>query len=148
MISRRIAKVAHFVVLGGVFISITTPQLAESRPFVPWNNQQRPTSSQAESLPPPALSPKLSLQMRISNGDAPIIKGKAHKVTIRYKDLLGTGNHCEEKFQPVIIKDSVLNLEIGAYSNCDFQAELATKGELDIQVCLSPVGSDAEPVSP
>jgi cysteine-rich repeat protein len=75
--------------------------------------------------------------MRISQAELPIIKGLVYRVVIKYQDLLGVGQHCTEKFDNVVIADSVLNLELGVYANCNFQEKVSQTDRLDMEVCLS-----------
>ena len=94
----------HLMLIGVV---LSLGHDAYARPSVPWNNQQRPTHSQADSVPPATLTPKLSLQTRISQSEMPIIKGLVYEVEIKYKDLLGVGSDCTERFDNVIINDKL-----------------------------------------
>jgi len=83
-------------------------------------------------------------QARVSQAKLPIGQGVFSEVIVKL--LAGDTPRCEERFQNVEVRDSVLNLEIGRNMSCELDEELATQTGLAFQVCLGSSSSCLKPI--
>lgn len=87
-------------------------------------------------------------QARIAQSKLPVGDGMFSQVWV--KALSGGTTVCVEAFTDVLVRDSVLNLTIGAGdvpASCDLQQVIAESGDLQFQVCLGSLGTCLTPVS-
>ncbi|PKN56105.1 MAG: hypothetical protein CVU56_17875 [Deltaproteobacteria bacterium HGW-Deltaproteobacteria-14] len=83
-------------------------------------------------------------QARVSQAKLPIGQGLFSEVIVKL--LAGDQPRCEERFQNVEVRDSVLNLEIGRNMSCELDEEMATQTGLAFQVCLGSSSSCLKPI--
>jgi hypothetical protein len=74
-------------------------------------------------------------QARISQSKLPVGDVSFPKVIV--KVVVGGADKCEESFNNVVVRDSVLNLEFGRTSSCDLDSYIATSNEVKLKVCIN-----------
>lgn len=83
-------------------------------------------------------------QARVSQAKLPIGKGVFSEVIVNVLD--GSQPVCQEKFQNVEVRDSVLNLELGLNMSCELDEIIAKTTQLALQVCLGSTNSCLKPI--
>jgi hypothetical protein len=90
-----------------------------------------------------ARAPLFRFQARIAQGGMPLGDRRLNEVTVFF---LAAGQVvCQERFTPDV-RDSVLDLPIGAQPSCDLAQVLATSSDLELKVCIGGQTNCLKPV--
>lgn len=98
-----------------------------------------------ESVKLQKVPPVFKFQARIAQSKLPVGEGKFQTV---FAKVLANGEAvCVEQFSNVVVKDSVLNLSIGAQMSCELDEVVASNSNLQFQICLGQETSCLKPVA-
>ncbi len=98
-----------------------------------------------EELPLQPVPPFFKFQSRISQAKLPV--GDVTFSTIYVNVKRGDAQLCSETFNNVMVRDSVLNLEIGRTMSCDLASKIAANDDLKFQVCIGNMENCLKPIS-
>jgi hypothetical protein len=82
--------------------------------------------------PVPAV---LNLQAQISQAKFPVGDASFERITVKVRSQ-DNQELCSESFQDVIVRDSVLNLEVGRLMTCPLAEIIAANNDLQFQICI------------
>ncbi len=98
-----------------------------------------------EENPLQPVPPFFKFQSRISQAKLPV--GDVTFSTIYVNVKRGDAQLCQETFNNVMVRDSVLNLEIGRTMSCDLASIIAKNDDLKFQVCIGNMENCLKPIS-
>ncbi|MFT7582268.1 MAG: hypothetical protein ACI9MR_003950 [Myxococcota bacterium] len=132
------------IVLAVGLIGIADPGPAAAQTLTCENGDTFPCGLQIVAGRLQKVPAVFKFQARVSQAKLPIGQGVFSEVIVKL--LAGDIPRCEERFQNVEVRDSVLNLEIGRNMSCELDEEIATQTGLAFQVCLGSSSSCLKPI--
>lgn len=103
-----------------------------------------PCSFEIEALDLQKVPAVLKFQAQVSQAKLP--RGEGRFGTIFVKLLRGVDEVCVEELHDVLVKDGVLNIEIGRAMDCELDEVVAENDDLSFQLCPGGVESCLQPV--
>ena len=97
-----------------------------------------------EANPLARVPTTFKFQARISQAKMPVPVGRFNKLYVNL--IQGSERLCTEEFNNVLVKNSVVNVEIGRTMDCPLESFLAQRNGLAFQVCIEGQENCLKPV--